>query len=201
MTILKKLCNIIDTINDMLGRIFAFLIFAVMAIIMCEVFLRRIFNKPQIWTTDLITMLFGAYVVLVLAFGLLHKTYVGVDLVVERLSWIKRHWIHFVTSILFQLPFVYYLVPRSLQFFAKSFATMERGQSVWGPILWPFKLSLFVGLTLLMLQVISELIKEFMWLVTYYKNGKQEPEPIASLSMLGSWKEESAQQGKEDTAE
>ena len=184
MKIIKGLCGVIDTINDVLGRAFAFLIFAVMGIIMCEVILRRLFDKPQIWTSDLITMLFGAYIILTLAFGLLHKSYVGVDLMVERLPAVKRHWLHLITGIAFQIPYVTFLIPRSSAFFLKSLNAMERGYSVWSPVMWPVKFSLFLGLLLLGLQIASELLKEAVWLITFYQDGRKEPAPVRSMSLL-----------------
>ena len=53
MKAIKAIYNGIDKFNDFLGRIFSVLSLAILAVIMCEVILRRIFNRPQIWTQDL----------------------------------------------------------------------------------------------------------------------------------------------------
>lgn len=184
MKILTKICQVIDTFNDVLGRILSFSILGIVAIIMCEVILRRFLNMPQIWTTDLITMIFGCYTILILPLGLQYGTFVCVDVLVQKVRAVKAHWLHLITSLLLQVPFVYYLVPRSLQFFLKSLSNGERGYSVWAPILWPVKLCLVVGLVLLAIQVISELLKESLWIASYYGSGKKEPEPIRSMSIL-----------------
>ena len=63
MKAIKAIYNGIDKFNDFLGRIFSVLSLAILAVIMCEVILRRIFNRPQIWTQDLIVMLFACYIV------------------------------------------------------------------------------------------------------------------------------------------
>ncbi len=182
MNILKRICRVVDTVIDGISRVISFLVLAVVAIIMCEVILRRIFGLPQIWTTDLITMLFGCYTVMILAFGLQHNTFVCVDLIVERMKSITRHWIALITAILFQLPFAYFLIPRSWTFFYRSLSTGERGYSVWAPPIWPVKLCLFIGMVLLGIQILNELLKQILWLLTYYKSGKQEPAPIYSMS-------------------
>ena len=64
MKAIKAIYNGIDKFNDFLGRIFSVLSLAILAVIMCEVILRRIFNRPQIWTQDLIVMLFACYIIL-----------------------------------------------------------------------------------------------------------------------------------------
>ena len=70
MKAIKAIYNGIDKFNDFLGRIFSVLSLAILAVIMCEVILRRIFNRPQIWTQDLIVMLFACYIILISAYGL-----------------------------------------------------------------------------------------------------------------------------------
>ena len=184
MSILKKICRIADTFNDVVCRLFGFLIVGVVAVIMCEVILRRFFGMPQIWTTDLITMFFGCYTILVLPLGLQHGTFVRVDLLVERLRPITAHWLQVITSIFFQIPFAYYMAPRAFTFFLKSYTTNELGYSVWAPVLWPVKLCLFIGMVLLAIQIICELLKEICWIIAYYKGGRKEPEAVGSLSIL-----------------
>ena len=81
MKAIKAIYNGIDKFNDFLGRIFSVLSLAILAVIMCEVILRRIFNRPQIWTQDLIVMLFACYIILISAYGLQKKAFVAVDVV------------------------------------------------------------------------------------------------------------------------
>ena len=76
------------------------------------------------------------------------------------------------------------MIPRAYTFFLKSYTTGELGYSVWAPVLWPVKLCLFIGMVLLGIQIVSELLKEINWVITYYKNHKQDPEPVGSLSIL-----------------
>lgn len=184
MKILKKLCCALDTFNDVVGRILSFSILGIVAVIMYEVILRRFLNQPQIWTMDMITMIFGAYTILVLPLGLQHGSFVSVDLITQRLKKVTVHWLALITSIFLQVPFVYYLIPRSIAFFQKSITSGEHAYSVWAPKLWPVKLCLMIGMILLGIQVLSELLKQILWLVSYYKNGRQELEDVQSMSIL-----------------
>ena len=157
MKAIKAIYNGIDKFNDFLGRIFSVLSLAILAVIMCEVILRRIFNRPQIWTQDLIVMLFACYIILISAYGLQKKAFVAVDVVYA----------------IFLVPFLMGLVPASWTFFLNAYTTGEQTYSVWAAPTWPVKLCLFVGLVLLAIQAVSEILKHVEGLVTASANGKE----------------------------
>ena len=94
MNILKGICKVIDKVNDILGNIFSVLVIGILAVILCEVVLRRIFNNPQIWTQDLIVMLFAAYIILIAAYGFQKKAFVAVDVVFAMLPKLVQHILH-----------------------------------------------------------------------------------------------------------
>ena len=54
MKALKRICSVIDLIVDWIGRIASFAVLGILAVIVTEVVLRRIFRSPQIWTMDVI---------------------------------------------------------------------------------------------------------------------------------------------------
>ena len=106
MKAIKAIYNGIDKFNDFLGRIFSVLSLAILAVIMCEVILRRIFNRPQIWTQDLIVMLFACYIILISAYGLQKKAFVAVDVVYAMFPVRVQHILHIVTYAIFLVPWV-----------------------------------------------------------------------------------------------
>ena len=159
MKVIKGICNGIDKFNDILGRVFSILVLGILGVILCEVVLRRIFNRPQIWTQDLTVMLFACYIILICAYGFQKKAFVAVDVLYARLKPLAQNILHLITYLVFFVPFVFVLVPESFGFFLRSYTTGERGYSVWAPPAWPVKLALFVGMTLLALQGISEMLK------------------------------------------
>ena len=146
MKAIKAIYNGIDKFNDFLGRIFSVLSLAILAVIMCEVILRRIFNRPQIWTQDLIVMLFACYIILISAYGLQKKAFVAVDVVYAMFPVRVQHILHIVTYAIFLVPFLMGLVPASWTFFLNAYTTGEQTYSVWAAPTWPVKLCLFVGL-------------------------------------------------------
>ena len=184
MKAIKAIYNGIDKFNDFLGRIFSVLSLAILAVIMCEVILRRIFNRPQIWTQDLIVMLFACYIILISAYGLQKKAFVAVDVVYAMFPVRVQHILHIVTYAIFLVPFLMGLVPASWTFFLNAYTTGEQTYSVWAAPTWPVKLCLFVGLVLLAIQAVSEILKHVEGLVTASANGKGGAGMTAILEQL-----------------
>lgn len=96
---------------------------------------------------------------MVCAYGFQKKAFVAVDVLYARLKPLAQNILHLITYLVFFVPFVFVLVPESFGFFIRSYVSGERGYSVWAPPAWPVKLALFVGMTLLALQGISEMLK------------------------------------------
>lgn len=173
---IKQICKAIDTLIEWSGRVFAFISLFTLAVIIIEVFMRRILNSPQIWTMDLIVMSFGIYIMLICAFGFLRKSFVAVDVVYALLPGIARHILHVATYLVFFVPFAFKLTPVAYRFFLKAYTNHELGYSVWQPVTWPVKLALFVGLLLLCIQGVSEILKHIDWIIEYFRNGRKEPQ-------------------------
>lgn len=73
MKVIKRICDVIDLVNDWIGRIASFAVLGILAVIVTEVVLRRLFHSPQIWTMDVICMTFGCYIIMVCAYGFQKK--------------------------------------------------------------------------------------------------------------------------------
>ena len=63
MKVIKRICDVIDLVNDWIGRIASFAVLGILAVIVTEVVLRRLFHSPQIWTMDVILSLIHIYTV------------------------------------------------------------------------------------------------------------------------------------------
>lgn len=184
MNLIRKLCTAIDTMTEATGRAFAFLVLATQFTVLFEVVARKIFNHPQIWTMDIILYTYGMYFILALSYGFLNKSYVRVDILSSTWPKIVEHIVHLVTYIIFMWPFIFWVMYRAFPFAIKSIVNNEKNYSVWLPPLWPVKIVFAVGLVLLNLQALSETLKEVLWIFDYYKNGKEAPPAIGSMSVL-----------------
>lgn len=120
MKVIKGICNGIDKFNDILGRVFSVLVLGILGVILCEVVLRRIFNRPQIWTQDLTVMLFACYIILICAYGFQKKAFVAVDVIFAMLPQMAQHILHIITYLIFLVPFVVSMLPTSWRFFLRA---------------------------------------------------------------------------------
>ena len=175
MKVIDAICRTIDKINDILGKVFSLLVLGILAVILCEVILRRIFNSPQIWTQDLIVMLFASYIILICAFGFQKKAFVAVDVVFARFPMLVQHILHTITYLIFLVPFVVSMLPTSWRFFLRAYTTHEQTYSVWAAPTWPVKLCLFIGLALLAIQSVSEILKQVQAIVELAQGKKTLP--------------------------
>lgn len=174
MKAIKSICKVIDAINEKLGLVFSILVLGVLGVILTEVFMRRLLSRPQIWTQDLIVMLFAAYTILICAYGFQKKAFVAVDVVFAMLPKAGQYILHIITYIFYLVPFVGMMTPRAWTFFMKAFKSGEKTYSVWAQPTWPVKLCLFIGLALLSLQTVSEILKQVIELVDCLKGKKEE---------------------------
>ena len=77
---LERILVLIDDANDWVGKIVSFLTLAMIAVLMWEIALRYVFNRPTIWAHELSTMMFGAYLLLAGGYVLCHRAHVNMDI-------------------------------------------------------------------------------------------------------------------------
>ena len=106
MKVIKRICDVIDLVNDWIGRIASFAVLGILAVIVTEVVLRRLFHSPQIWTMDVICMTFGCYIIMVCAYGFQKKAFVAVDVLYARLKPLAQNILHLITYLVFFVPVV-----------------------------------------------------------------------------------------------
>jgi TRAP-type mannitol/chloroaromatic compound transport system permease small subunit len=169
MTFLKLFIKIIDALNEWVGRILSYFLFAFFVLLFIEVILRYFFNSPTVWANELAQMLFGAYAILGGGYILLTGGHVNVDIVYTRFSAKTRAVIDILTSVLFFL-FCGMLLIYGGSLAWDSLSRFEHSQSAWNPPLYPAKLMIPLAAALLILQGITKLIRDFMILL-----GKEEP--------------------------
>jgi TRAP-type mannitol/chloroaromatic compound transport system permease small subunit len=103
--------------------------------------------------------MFAAMVMLGASYTLKMNEHVRVDLVFGSLSERGRLWVDVVGITLFLLPVMSVLAWLSLPVFLNSWRSGEMSMNAGGLILWPAKLMLPLGFSLIVLQGLSELVK------------------------------------------
>jgi len=162
---LDAVLNAIDTINDWVGRILAYGVFAMFLLVLSEVIRRYFFNSPTVWANELTQLIFGTYVILSGGHILARNGHVNVDIFYSRFTPRGRAIMDIITFIVFFL-FCGMLLCYGGSLAWESLSTLEHSQSAWNPPLYPFKLMIPLAALLMLLQGTAKLIRDIRIVVT-----------------------------------
>lgn len=158
------LSRFIDAINERVGRSAMWLLLAAVLISTVNAIVRKAFNWSSNGLLEIQWYLFAGAFLLGAAYTLLHNEHVRIDVVSGKFSRRTQTWIEVIGSIFFLLPFCAMVLWTSVPWFLNSFASGETSSNAGGLILWPAKILVPIGFTLLTAQGISELIKRLAFL-------------------------------------
>ncbi len=164
MDTVRLLVKKIENLSEWSGKIFSFFIITIIGLSLFEVFTRRILGKPTIWTHETLSYLFCASILLTMAYTLKYKQHVKVDLIYNRLSPKKKAILDIITFIFFMGFFTIIFLWKGIVFAATSWAMWERTPSAFNFYVFPAKTLLPVGAFLLLLQGLSDFIKNIVFL-------------------------------------
>ncbi|HVV92783.1 MAG TPA: TRAP transporter small permease subunit [Hyphomicrobiales bacterium] len=156
---LLALSRIIDRINTVIGRAAAWLILVAVVVSAVNAVVRKAFDVSSNAWLELQWYLFGAVVLLCAGYTLLRNEHIRIDIAVAWLPKRARDWIEIFGIVFFLMPFALIHIWHGVPFFLHSFREQEYSSDAGGLIVWPAKLLIPVGFSLLALQGLSELIK------------------------------------------
>lgn len=157
---IRFLGHVSDVVNEWLGKSASFLVLVMMAIIAMEVTLRYGFNSPTTWAWDVNVQLFAAFIFLGAGYTILHRVYVVVDVLYNRLPPRARAIADLITCI---CCFVFCLVVvwQAGVMGWKSWAVRETSRTFFAPPLYPIKTLLPIGAFLMALQWGVQFTRDF----------------------------------------
>ncbi len=161
---IRMLVNFIDAVSEWSGRIFSWLVVAIISLSLFEVFTRRFLGKPTIWTHEIISYLFCGAVLLTIGYTMKYKAHANVDLIYEKLSPKTQAILDLIGYALFSVFFTIVVLYEGTRFAAISWSMMERTPSAFNFYIFPAKTMLPVGFLLVALQMISDIIKNIVFL-------------------------------------
>ena len=124
-----------------------------------EVIARYVFNSPTNWAHEAMFLMFGMQYLIAGGFCLRENAHVRVDVIYTRLSKRTQAIMDVITSMFFFI-FVLTLLVTGWIFFHDAFSIREVSFTEWGIQYWPVKFVLPLGAVLLLLQGISQLVKD-----------------------------------------
>ncbi len=191
----------VERVNYRVGRFAMYLIFAMMAVLLWSSFTKTApFMRPSLWTLETAQFLMVAYYILGGPYSIQLDSSVRMDLAYGALS-LRRKAMVDVFTVFFLIVYLVFLLSGGLNSFAYSIGyfgmdalafygdligaflsggpgaaaeemgVLERSRSVWRPPLWPVKLIMLVGITLMLLQAVAELFKD----VERWRTGEPDP--------------------------
>lgn len=153
---MRKFLMITNSLSEWSGKIFSFLIYFGIAVLLFEVISRYCFNSPTVWAHGYCQRIFGSYFILIGAYTLLQNGHVRVDVLYRRFSLRKRAFLDVINYVLL-LVWSCVLVEEGIRFFATSWAIRETDEMVLAHPIYPVKFLLVVGAVLITLQGLNQL--------------------------------------------
>ena len=115
---------------------------------------------------DINTWLMGAAFILSIGYALAHDAHVRVDLLYTPATRPRLRYVDVIGFTLILLPASAWITWGLWHYFFEAYRTGERsGSSAWNPVLWPFRLILFLGFLAFTLQILAEIIKRIYSIV------------------------------------
>lgn len=164
MTLLLKLSQLIDWLNERVGKGAFWLVLIMTAISAGNATVRFAFDTSSNGLLEIQWYLFAAIFLLCAPYTLQKNEHVRIDVLSGKLSPRGLAVIDIIGTLFFLLPMVIAVLWLSLPLVAESYRIQEMSANAGGLIRWPVKILLPIGFTLLALQGLSELIKRIAFL-------------------------------------
>lgn len=199
---LLNVSNIIDKVNQLIGRLFSWILLPMIVLTSIEVFRRYVLNSPTVWAWELIIQIWGLMLMACGGYCYWKGGFVRVDVLYDKFPQKLKYALGAITAVLV-------LVCMALTFrygwnmFYASFTRNERISSVWGSPMWTIRFWVVLGSGLMFLQGVSELIKNaaaLMGEIDLASNTDEVAEAIEQVKATERLPDGGAQEGKEGDA-
>ena len=169
---IKNIINSIDILNETIGRAASWLVLAMVLLICYDVTMRYSFHQGSVALQELEWHLFALIFLLGSAYTLKHNNHVRVDILYQSqyLSNKHRAMINILGILLFLIPFCVLILITTWPFVENAYYYLEGSPDPGGlPYRYLLKGSILVAFTLLILQGLAELLRNYLILT------KQDP--------------------------
>jgi TRAP-type mannitol/chloroaromatic compound transport system permease small subunit len=168
---MKRLLDQIDLINKYVSNGVSFLFVPMTLIAMFEVVMRYVFDSPTTWAWDINVQCFCAIVVLGGAHTLQQGGHVIMDILVNRLQQRTKLLVNICVYVIFL--FTMAIAVWQVGTFAwNSLVIFEKASTILSPPIYPIKIGVLIGISLLSLQGVALFIRDLMAYQLISKEGK-----------------------------
>lgn len=154
--LLQKFINLVNTINENVGRAAAWLTTILVVLVCGRVLGRVIFDSEPVWLPELEWHLFAMIFLLGAGYTLKHDKHVRVDLFYAKFSKKDQALVNLVGGLLFLIPWCFLIMFVSYDYALGSFKILEGSPNPNGlPFRFIIKFTITVGASLLLLQALA----------------------------------------------
>ena len=164
MNALLGLSRFIDAMTERVGKSAMWLLLFAVLISTVNAIVRKAFNYSSNGLLEIQWYLFGGAFLLGASYTLLHNEHVRIDVVAGKFSKRTQTWIEVFGTLFFLMPLCAMVLWISIPWAMNSINSQEMSVNAGGLILWPAKVMIPIGFTLLAFQAFSELIKRLAFL-------------------------------------
>ncbi len=158
MQSLEQFINLIEKMNEKIGKASAALIFVFMILMVYEVIARYFFESPTIWAHEVCGYLFAAYIALTGGWVLLEKGHVAVDIIYQKfprkLKYIADIAVSLAGFFMFSI-----ILWQGYKFAWHAIKTNQHSHTLFAPPMWPVKILIPIGALLFITQLAVNLYR------------------------------------------
>ncbi len=164
MDAMLRISRWIDRLNERVGKCVYWLVLVAVVVSALNAIVRKVFNYSSNAFLEAQWYLFSAIFLLCAGYTLLRNEHVRIDVVAGRFSRRTQAWIDVFGTVFFLLPMALVFVYLSWPIFVRTWVHEEISGSAGGLVIWPARLLVPIGFSLLALQGLSELVKRIGFL-------------------------------------
>jgi len=167
LSLLKTILSAVDRCNEIVAKIFAWAMVALVLTMSYEVVSRYVFGKPTLWSYDVSYFLGSMTLMLGMAYTLQVKGHVSIDIIYNRFSPRGRALLYVIFALTLFFPLWILMVKAMVPHTIFSWNSRETSWvGTWQPIIYPFKTWITLGVVMLLLQGVAEFIRDLYVLIT-----------------------------------
>jgi TRAP-type mannitol/chloroaromatic compound transport system permease small subunit len=155
----EKFLQGVESLSTWIGKAFAWLIVALMVLVVVEVFKRYILNMPTAWVFDVSNMLYGTLFMMCGAYTLAHDGHVRGDFLYGSMKPRRQAAIDLVLYIAFFLPGILALTWAGWVYAGDALAIHETTFNATPLPVYPFKYVIPAAGAIVLLQGLSEILR------------------------------------------
>jgi TRAP-type mannitol/chloroaromatic compound transport system permease small subunit len=177
---LLALSRMIDALNERVGKAVYWLVLVAVVLSAGNAIIRKLFNMSSNAFLEAQWYLFSAVFLLCAGFTLLRNEHVRIDVLAGRLSHKAQAWIDVFGTVFFLLPMAAAFIWLSWPVFVRTWVHNEISTNAGGLAIWPARMLVPIGFTLLALQGVSELIKRIAFIAGAGPDPIKRHDPLAA---------------------